>query len=72
MACGVYVFSHDKPTGSAPAHRLFERIQVVRREGIAHLLGDYLVTADEADLPEGITLSVGRMSAAPSTQQDGR
>ncbi|MDI9548142.1 MAG: type I-C CRISPR-associated protein Cas7/Csd2 [Chloroflexota bacterium] len=60
MACrGVYVFSHDKPTGNAPAHRLFERIQVVRREGIAapRAFGDYLVTADEADLPEGITLS---------------
>ncbi len=43
----------------APAHRLFERIQVVRREGIAapRAFGDYLVTADEADLPEGITLS---------------
>ena len=35
MACqGLYVFSHDSPLGNAPAHRLFERIQIRRKEGV--------------------------------------
>ena len=64
MACrGLYVFSHDSPLGNAPAHRLFERLEVLRKDDIAvpRRFADYSVTLDEADLPAGV--SVTRLDA---------
>jgi len=60
MTCrGLYVFSHENKLGNAPAHRLFERVQVkpVPREMAARRFEDYEVTVDEADLPTGVTLT---------------
>lgn len=60
MACrGLYVFSHDKPLGNAPAHLLFERLAVKCKDGTtaSRAFSDYGVTMNEADLPEGITLT---------------
>lgn len=60
MACrGLYVFSHDNPLGNAAAHRLFERVAVRRREGVAapRAFADYEVAVDEVALPEGVTLT---------------
>jgi len=55
---GLYVFSHASPLGNAPAHRLFERIVVARREGIEapRRFTDYAVQVHDADLPDGVTL----------------
>ena len=60
MACrGLYVFSHESSLGNAPAHRLFERISVQLKEGVAapRKFGDYTVTVNDADLPPGISLT---------------
>ncbi len=60
MACrGLYVFSHESSLGNAPAHELFRRVAVHRRQGIEapRAFDDYEVAVDDADLPAGITLS---------------
>lgn len=60
MACrGLYVFSHDNPYGNAPAHKLFERVAAERKPGVVatRAFGDYTVTINEDNLPDGITLT---------------
>jgi CRISPR-associated protein Csd2 len=60
MACrGLYVFSHDNPLGNAPAHKLFERVEVERRAGVEapRAFGDYAVTVNDAELPTGVILT---------------
>jgi CRISPR-associated protein Csd2 len=60
MACrGLYVFTHDSSLGDAPAHRLFERVQVSRRDGVEapRSFRDYNVAVDSADMPDGVTLT---------------
>lgn len=60
MACrGLYVFSHESPLGNAPAHVLFERIQVSRRDGVEapRSFSDYVVEVDQQGLPAGVTLT---------------
>ena len=61
----LIVFRHDSRLGNAPAHRLFERVTIARgtRDGESDSNGDaprqfsdYMVTVDETDLPEGITI----------------
>lgn len=56
---GLYVFTHQDSVGNAPAHTLFERIQVSRKDGVeaARKFADYTVTVNDADLPEGVTLT---------------
>ena len=55
---GLYVFQHNSPLGNAPAHKLFERITVAKRQDdiVPRSFADYTVTVDEAGLPEGVTL----------------
>ncbi len=60
MACrGLYVFSHESPLGNAPAHKLFERVQVSRRpsEMAARRFEDYEVSVNAADLPPGVNFT---------------
>lgn len=54
----LYVFEHTGKLGNAPAHRLFETVKVVRRDGIApaRAFTDYEVTVDRAAIPEGVRL----------------
>src|SRR6185312_9533662 len=56
---GLYIFSHDNPLGNAPAHRLFERIQIKRNEGVEapRSITDYSINIDNDDLPSGVTLT---------------
>ena len=69
---GLYVFKHESKLGNAPAQRLFESIQVQRKDGVEspRSFADYTVTIPEASsLPQGITLIDGlavvpRMAAA--------
>ncbi|BAU65303.1 hypothetical protein STA3757_26840 [Stanieria sp. NIES-3757] len=56
---GLYVFSHESKLGNAPAHKLFERVQVQLKEEISvpRQFNDYQVTVDEIDLPAGVHLT---------------
>ena len=56
-ARGLYVFEHKSDLGNAPAHQLFERIEVKRVEGNGppRSFGDYAVDFDDSDPPPGIT-----------------
>lgn len=57
MACrGLKVFKHESKLGNHPAHKLFERISVVRKEGIEtpRSFDDYTVMVNEDALPQGI------------------
>lgn len=55
---GLYVFKHDSELGNAPAHTLFDRIQVKRKPGVevARSFQDYDVVVDEENMPAGVTL----------------
>jgi len=55
---GLYVFKHDSELGNAPAHALFDRIRVKRKNGIEvpRSFEDYEVQVNEADMPSGVTL----------------
>jgi CRISPR-associated protein Csd2 len=55
---GLFVFKHESTLGNAPAHALFERIQVKRKDGVevARDFKDYEVQVNEADMPSGVTL----------------
>lgn len=55
---GLYVFSHEAKLGNAPAHKLFERVDVALKvEGtVPRQFDDYAVTVDGEALPAGITL----------------
>lgn len=61
MTCrGLYVFTHTTPLGDAPAHKLFEHLEVHRKDGVEvpRRFGDYVVTPPSATaMPSGITLS---------------
>lgn len=54
---GLYVFEHSTALGNAPAHELFEKIKVERKNSSipARFFDDYNVTIDET-MPEGVKL----------------
>lgn len=67
----LILFRHESPLGNAPAHRLFDRVKVLRQRGDdaadpmderihnwppARAFSDYAVRVDAADLPSGVTL----------------
>ncbi|MGH3929085.1 MAG: type I CRISPR-associated protein Cas7, partial [Pseudonocardiaceae bacterium] len=56
---GLYVFSHADSFGSAPAHRLTERVQpsLLNAEVAPRTFGDYVVSVEDNDLPQGVTLT---------------
>ena len=53
---GLYVFRHDSELGNAPAHALFERIQVTRTVDVPRSFADYEVLVNDAAMPSGVTL----------------
>lgn len=54
---GLYVFKHESKLGNAPAHSLFERMQVIKTiNGPARQFADYKVEIDENEWPAGVTL----------------
>jgi CRISPR-associated protein Csd2 len=61
MACrGLYVFTHDRATGNAPAHTLFEQIVVTRKPEVEtpRHFSDYTVSVpDQTSLPAGVRLT---------------
>ncbi len=59
MSCrGLYVFSHENKLGSAPAHQLFDRLELRLRDGVPtpRRYADYVVTLNR-DMPQGVTLT---------------
>ena len=53
----LIVFKHDSELGNAPAYKLFELVDVQRRDGVdaPRAYADYAVSVDESRLPEGVT-----------------
>ncbi len=54
---GLYLFTHEKPLGNAPAHKLFDRVTVQSTTNTPRAFTDYGVDVNEDDLPEGVTLT---------------
>lgn len=60
MACrGLYVFSHESSLGNAPAHRLFDLLDVQRKDDVEapRKFGDYIVSVDQTRVPEKVNLT---------------
>ncbi|MCD8366764.1 MAG: type I-C CRISPR-associated protein Cas7/Csd2 [Clostridiales bacterium] len=53
----LIIFKHDTELGCAPAYKLFDTVQVSRKnpDAPARAYGDYTVTVDGASLPAGVT-----------------
>lgn len=55
----LIIFRHDSELGCAPAHKLFDTVQVMRKDlnsaEPARAFTDYAVTVDENALPAGVT-----------------
>lgn len=53
----LVVFRHESELGNAPAHKLFELVKAEKKEGVVapREYTDYIVSVDEAALPEGVT-----------------
>lgn len=54
---GLYVFKHDSELGNAPAHTLFDRVQVRKNTEVPRSFSDYTVTLNDADMPTGVTIN---------------
>ncbi len=54
----LIIFKHDSALGNAPAHKLFERVTVKRKDDKkpARAFSDYQVTLDGKNLPPGIEI----------------
>ena len=57
---GLYVFTHEKKLGNAPAHALFERIRPELKGGVAspRKFSEYTVHVDKENFPDGVELTV--------------
>jgi CRISPR-associated protein Csd2 len=55
----LIIFRHDSELGCAPAYKLFDRVQIQRRNpndtAPARSYQDYVVTVDDTSLPTGVT-----------------
>jgi len=56
---GLYVFTHEKPTGNAPTHLLFDRVNPKLKSGVEtpRKFAHYEVVVESGNMPEGITFS---------------
>lgn len=54
----LLVFKHDSALGSAPSHKLFDLVSVIKKPEVEvpRSYKDYDVTIDESSLPKGVTL----------------
>ena len=54
----LIVFKHDSDLGNAPSHKLFELVKVEKMKGVTvpRQFGDYIVTINKTDVPQGVTL----------------
>lgn len=56
---GLYVFSHENRLGNTPAHALLDRVRPRKKNdaGVPRSFADYTVAVNDADLPDGVTLT---------------
>jgi CRISPR-associated protein Csd2 len=56
----LIIFKHDCELGNAPAHKLFDRVRVARRDANAPArgFGDYDFSVDASALPGGVTVEI--------------
>ena len=56
----LFIFEHESALGNAPAHSLFDRVQVNRKDGSRppRAFADYTVRLDDAGLPDGVKVHV--------------
>ena len=56
---GLYIFSHEKKLGNAPAHVLFDLVRPKLNDGVAspRKFSDYTVRVDGENLPTGVELT---------------
>jgi CRISPR-associated protein Csd2 len=56
----LIVFKHESALGNAPAHKLFDRVQIKRKDESkpARSIHDYEITIDTRDIPDGITVEL--------------
>lgn len=56
----LVIFKHDGALGNAPAHKLFERVQIKRKDESKppRSIHDYDITIDDKDLPPGISIEI--------------
>jgi CRISPR-associated protein Csd2 len=55
----LVIFEHDSPLGNAQAHKLFDRVTIVRNNGKeAMSYNDYSVSVDQDGLPKGVNIDV--------------
>jgi CRISPR-associated protein Csd2 len=55
----LVIFEHDNPLGNAQAHKLFDRVNVIRNNGKeAMSYSDYTVNIDQDGLPKGVNVKV--------------
>jgi CRISPR-associated protein Csd2 len=54
----LYIFRHESKLGNAPAHKLFERVKVTRKDESAppRSFDDFNIAIEDGDLPEGVEL----------------
>ena len=54
----LIIFKHDSALGNAPAHKLFDRVTLKRKDEAKppRDFSDYVLTIDKATLPEGIEI----------------
>ena len=54
----LIVFQHESPLGNAPAHLLFERVRVTRKNQSvpARCFADYVVEVDKKEMKAGVTV----------------
>jgi CRISPR-associated protein Csd2 len=52
----LIVFKHESALGNAPAHRLFDAVQIARKVADVppRAFADYTVTLDRAGIPAGV------------------
>lgn len=57
-ARGLYVFEHDNKLGNAPAHKLFDLIDIEVKDNSKPIraFSDYSVQVNESGLPDGVNL----------------
>ena len=60
MACrGLYIFSHEKKAGNAPAHKLFDNFNIEKKENVEvpRSINDYDIELEEDEIPKGVKLT---------------
>lgn len=54
-ARGLFVFAHDSLLGNAPAHLLFRKVVVTRKNEVPRSFDDFMIDIDISDLPAGVS-----------------